>query len=478
MMSVQYTKEQQRVIVARNRNLLVSAAAGSGKTAVLVERLIQKIMDEQHPVNIDQMLVMTFTEAAASQMKERISKTIEEELRKKPESVHLQKQALLIHSAPISTIHRFCLNVLRNHFHEIDLDPGFRVADEGECKLLKAEIIQKVLEAAYQEGSEDFLHMTESYSAKKTDVIIENLVENLYNYAMSYPIPKKWLKLCADAYDVTGKESPEDFPWVNVIVNEVQEMLVEIKTSVSKAITFCTMSDGPFGYLEAVKSDLAYVDLLLGIESFKEYERAFSLLSFEKLGRNSSKSAIDPYKQEMVKTLREQYKKQLLQIRDQYFYDTPENLFDGMKESARAVNALVKLTEEFIDQYGEAKREKNIIDFNDMEHMALDILLEESGDELIPSKTAKEYQDYYEEVLIDEYQDSNLVQEYLVKSISKQDQKNIFMVGDVKQSIYRFRLARPELFMEKYHTYQTVKEVNTEANTEANAEANTEANTA
>ena len=458
-----FTSEQQKVIDSRNQNLLVSAAAGSGKTAVLVERIIQRVMEQENPTDIDRMLVMTFTEAAAGEMKERIGNAIEARLREEPNDKHLQKQSLLIHNAPITTIHGFCLNVVKNHFHEIDIDPGFRVADEGECRLLKADVMEQVLEAAYEGAEENFVYMAECYGAKKSDSAIEDLVGKLYTYAMSHPYPGEWLTACKEAYETRGITRVEDYAWCEDIMRDITNTLADIREQAEHILQLCTEPQGPYMYERAVQADIEIMERLLRCHTYSQYREAFSKVVFETLGRSKSGDDVDPVKKDIAKGLRDDYKKMIDRLKEQYFYETEDNLLNDMKQSKRAVDALIDLTSEFMAAYDTAKREKNIIDFDDMEHMALRILLTKENGELHPTKTANEYRDYFSEILVDEYQDSNLVQEYLINSISKEtneaaDLHNVFMVGDVKQSIYRFRLARPELFMDKYHKYPVAGE--------------------
>ncbi len=451
-----YTSEQQSVITTRDKNILVSAAAGSGKTAVLVERIIRRVLDEEAPVNIDQLLVMTFTEAAAAEMKERIGSAIEAALKEQPMNAHLQKQSLLIHQAPITTIHGFCLNVVKNHFHEIDLDPYFRVADEGECKLLKADVMEQVLETAYGQSDADFLYMVECYGSKKNDASVEELITGLYNFAMSYPFPEQWLLNCKETYDIEEAAEIEELPWITSVIHDLKQTLQDVLEQLDTAQELCRESDGPGAYEPAVRADMEMLEELEKCETYRQFHKAFQGLEYSRLGRCKASDGTDPDKKEMVKALRDRCKKMLEKLKEQYFYQTPEQMLADMKLCKRPVAALADLTREFIRVYAEAKREKNIIDFNDMEHMALAILLEQQDDgSTVASRTAMEYRDYYAEIMVDEYQDSNLVQEYLIKSISREPigEYNVFMVGDVKQSIYRFRLARPELFMEKYDSF-------------------------
>ncbi|MDO5574954.1 MAG: helicase-exonuclease AddAB subunit AddA, partial [bacterium] len=453
---MKFTDEQQSVITTRDNDILVSAAAGSGKTAVLVERIIRRVLDAEKPVNIDQLLVMTFTEAAAAEMKERIGNAIEAALKEQPLNTHLQKQSLLIHQAAITTIHGFCLNVVKNHFHEIDLDPYFRVADEGECRLLKADVMEQILETAYDGANEDFLYMTECYGAKKSDSSVEELVTNLYNFAMSYPFPEQWLLKCKEAYQLDDCKSIEELPWIADVIRDMRQTLSDILQQAETALELCQEPDGPRAYEAAVQNDLERLEELSSCETYWAFYQAFSHLEYARLGRMKAGDGTDPEKKDLVKGIRDRYKKLIDRLQEQYFFTSPEQMLEDMKLCGRPVSALIDLTCSFMRAYAEAKREKNIIDFNDMEHMALEILLEHSDGGIMPSKTAMEYRDYYTEIMVDEYQDSNLVQEYLIRSISKESvgAHNVFMVGDVKQSIYRFRLARPELFMEKYGRYK------------------------
>ena len=192
-MGVVFTKEQQQVIDLRNRNILVSAAAGSGKTAVLVERIITRLTKDESPIDVDQLLIVTYTEAAASEMKERIRNAIEKALEEKPDDVHLQRQSTLVHHAQVTTIHSFCLSVIRDYFHTIDLDPGFRIGEEGELKLLKRDVLEELLEACYTEGKPEFLNFVESFASGKDDKKLEEIILQLYEYSRSYPNPETWL---------------------------------------------------------------------------------------------------------------------------------------------------------------------------------------------------------------------------------------------------------------------------------------------
>ncbi len=449
-MGVNWTTEQKKVIELRKRNILVSAAAGSGKTAVLVERIITMLTDKKNPVDVDRLLIVTFTEAAAAEMKERISIAIEKALETEPENVHLQRQATLIHNASITTIHSFCLSVIREYFHVLDMDPGFRIAEEGERKLLKQDVLDELLEKCYEEGSQDFLDFVEKFGTGRNDKKIEEIILNLYEYTRGYPQPEKWLMECQKVY----KDNSTKFEWSSYVVKTVKESLSELRMPIKEAIQICEQSDGPYMYGDMCEKDMSVLENLLKHDSYEKMHEEINKVSWTRLSTKKDET-VDEDKKKKVKTLREVVKKRIKEITDKYFYAPIEELKEDIKLASESVTVLCRLVNEFEQCYTKKKQSKNLIDFSDMEHYALKILTCEEDGKLVPSATAKEYQDKFIEVMIDEYQDSNLIQEAILTSVStvNQNQYNIFMVGDVKQSIYRFRLARPELFMEKYDTY-------------------------
>ena len=456
-MSVSYTMEQQRVIDTHGCNLLVSAAAGSGKTAVLVERIVKMVSDETHPVDIDRLLIVTFTNAAAAEMRERISSAISEKLIKEPENEHLQRQAALLHNAQITTIDSFCLFVIRNHFHTIGLDPGFRIADEGELKLLRNDVLGEVLEECYQKGAESFLYAMEYFSTGSRDNAVEEAVLKLYDFAMSNPFPEEWLRQRKDDYAVSEDtvEAFLELDWLKSLMEKVALSLHSLIDQISYCIRVCEEPDGPYMYGELLEQEKEQLERLVRAKNYEECASLFAAVSF---GRLSSKKdvTVSAAKRELVKGIRTKVKEHLQEIGKNYFAQSAEGVMRQMGVCREAVCALVDLTLQFKEAFDKTKRDKNLLDFDDIEHFALSILLRRTENGRIePTETALEYRDYFTEILIDEYQDSNFVQEYLLSAISGEAQGhfNRFMVGDVKQSIYKFRLARPELFMEKYNTY-------------------------
>lgn len=445
-MGVTWTTEQQKVISLRNRNILVSAAAGSGKTAVLVERIIQRLMDKDHPMDVDRLLVVTFTEAAASEMKERIRDAIEKKLTEEPENAHLQRQATLIHHAQITTIHSFCLSVIREYFHTIDLEPGFRTAEEGERKLLMQDVMEELLEEEYVKGEKEFLDFVEAVSPGRDDKKTESLIIELYEFSRSNPEPEVWLSGCVEGYRQVKEKPWDEIPFVKEAVHYTKNCLKDMDEILSYAKEICESPEGPAKYSEALSSDLKKIRDASQKEEFSQFQQALGEFKFDKLAANRDKT-VSEEKINLVKMLREQVKKELSELRDQYFYEPQEELQQDMKTAAPFAEELVRLTIAFGKRFEEKKRSGNIIDFSDMEQYALRILKKED--------VAEEYREKFEEIMIDEYQDSNLIQETLLTQISRIPKGiyNVFMVGDVKQSIYRFRLSRPELFMEKYDTY-------------------------
>lgn len=451
-MGVSWTTEQQQVIDLRNRNILVSAAAGSGKTAVLVERIVKIITDKNHPVDIDHLLIVTFTNAAAAEMRERIGNAIEKALDEQPGNEHLLRQLTLIHNAQITTIDSFCLYVVRNHFHEINLEPNFRIGDEGELKLLREDVLGRVLEQNYEEPSEAFSDFVEGYASGRTDAALNEMILQLYEFSRSYPWPEKWLDSFVGIYRIENREELDRAEWLAPLTENICFVLKDCEQLLRQALAVTQQDDGPDMYEKAVRSDLEKYESLSKLTSFCELSGALSDIKYDRLASSRGFEG-DPDKLELVKSLREQAKDVVKKLCRQYFFCSPEMMIEQLERTEPMLEEVVRLTKQFADEFAAAKRRKNLVDFHDVEHFALQILVDEETEKA--KKTAEEFRDTFEEIMIDEYQDSNEVQETLLRSISREErgENNIFMVGDVKQSIYRFRLARPELFMKKYDSY-------------------------
>ncbi|MDE6917964.1 MAG: UvrD-helicase domain-containing protein [Lachnospiraceae bacterium] len=441
-MAVKFTPDQQRVIDTRNCNILVSAAAGSGKTAVLVERIIQMITDERQPVDIDRLLIVTFTSAAAAQMRERISRAVAQKLEENPESEHLQRQASLIHNAQITTIDSFCLFVIRNNFNEIGLDPAFRVADESEIKMLEADVMGRLLEEAHTEPTERFLQFVECYSTGTNENKIEEAILRLYHFSMSYPFPEQWLTERLEDYKVEDVSAFSGKKWFQCALAYIRTILQECRDRLCQALEITGSVGGPIQYAENLTADIELVERLQCASGYHELYDLFTYSSFTRLSAKKGEN-VDPVLKDMVKAIREEVKKNIADLKKFLFQISVEDTLGDMAACQEAVEELVSLTLAFKRMLDQSKRDKNVIDFSDMEHFALQILLRVDADKnVVPSNTALELQDYFAEIMIDEYQDSNEVQELLLKCISGEDKGrfNRFMVGDVKQSIYKFRL--------------------------------------
>lgn len=460
-MSIQYTPDQQKVIDLRDRNILVSAAAGSGKTAVLVERIIRMICDETRPVDVDRLLIVTFTNAAAAEMRERIRLGLERELEEHPDSEHIERQVTLLHNALITTIDSFCLYLIRNHFQEIGLDPAMRVADEGESKLLKQDVLQALLEEHFAEGDPAFAACVEFFCPGGRESVLEQHILKLHEYAESCPWPEQWLEERKGDYAAADEAAWGHSSCGEYLRRYLIRMVQGCADSLEHMLELCADGDGPYMYVPVLEQER---DMLRNLPekiapegeefSMTRMAQGLSELNFGKLPVKKD-PAVSPEKRELVKALRSEVKDTLRELQEQFFA-TPISLsLEQMSACQGPVCTLVELAQEFGRAFRERKQEKKLMDFSDIEHYALEILLHREEGEIVPSPVAREYRDYFREILIDEYQDSNLVQEYLLRAVSGEEEGhyNRFMVGDVKQSIYKFRLARPELFLEKYETY-------------------------
>lgn len=450
---MKFTESQQKVIDLRNKNILVSAAAGSGKTAVLVERIIGLITDRESPVDIDRLLIVTFTNAAAAQMKERIQSALEKKLEEEPENENLLRQVTLLHHAQITTIDSFCLFLVKNHFHEIGLDPGFRVADPGEIQLLKQDCLGEIMEELLENETttEEFQHLLETIAFRGRERVLEEMVLKLHSYSESFPWPREWLKQRLQDYSIEKK--PEETEWGKEIQNLYDSRLQQMMDTLSMARDLCSQEDGPYMYLETLLAD---EEILMGLKKagWKEACETKPEIRFRRISSKKD-PVVSEEKKEVVKNLRDQVKKEAGKLQEDFLRYSYGQILEQMEEISKVEKTLLHTVVCFGNRFQEKKRERNLLDFSDMEHFALEILTirtpeEEAG--FLPTKTALDYQQFYQEIMIDEYQDSNLVQEILLQSLSG-NQKNRFMVGDLKQSIYKFRLARPEIFLEKYHTY-------------------------
>ncbi|MCM1257676.1 MAG: helicase-exonuclease AddAB subunit AddA [Roseburia sp.] len=447
-----WTDDQKKVITLRDRNILVSAAAGSGKTAVLVERIIGRILDKEHPLDIDRMLIVTFTNAAAAEMRERIREAIESGLEKEPFNVNLQKQSSLVHHAQITTIHSFCLYLIRSYFHQIDLEPDFRIGEEGELNLLREDVLSELLNENYEIGEESFFRFVETFATGKKDDMLHDLILKLYHFANSHPWPLEWLSDLGKPYGMIGKEELCESLWMKKAMEYLGFLFLDLKAKAEENVRLTMMEDGPGYAREAAESDRDKVEGLWACKSYEDLGKRIASLSFDRLpskkGYQGSEEKLDLFKEN-----RDGIKACIKKVKEQFFFGDMDVILQRIWDMQPVMEELLRLVSAFMEKYDAKKREKNVLDFDDLEHFALKILIREEDKEL--REAARECQHLFEEVMVDEYQDSNLIQEEILRAVSRESmgECNRFMVGDVKQSIYRFRLARPEIFMEKYDRY-------------------------
>ncbi len=457
----QWTDEQWSAISLHGQDLLVAAAAGSGKTAVLVERIIRRITAEEDPIDVDRLLVATFTNAAAAEMRQRIREALEQELFRHPDSQHLRRQLALMNKTSITTLHSFCLEVIQRYFQVIGIDPKFRIASETEAELLRNDVLEQLMEEVYGSSPEesDFWRLVDWFGGERGDEALSRLVLRLYDFSRSHPWPEHWLKRTAQSFESAGADSGGDSDvWLQSLAADVQLELRGALGLLREAAKLAALPSGPAPYAETLRDDAAYVEHLLDITQNRSWEHAYH--AFQSSGFGKLKPCrgehIDKELQERVKSLREQAKKQIGAIRDELFQRPPSDFFAEMREMAPMMQELVELVLAFGERYGAEKAAKGLVDFADLEHFCLQALRspDSTPDCLMPSPAALDYRERFVEVLIDEYQDTNMVQEAIVELISRRQPGNRFMVGDVKQSIYRFRLAEPGLFLGKYKTFR------------------------
>ena len=438
---MEFTEEQKRVIECRDKNILVSAAAGAGKTAVLTERIIGRILDKDDPVDIDRILTVTFTNAAASEMKERIRKRLLDLVFEDPSNERIRTQLNLIHNASIMTIDAFSSRVIKDNFELINLDPSFRVGDANEVSLLSDEALSEVLDEEYELGSKDFLEFIESCSPGKEDKDISEYITKLSKAADSRPDREEWLKSLISPYEKAAEGEFENEPWVEALMDITDNVLKSIKRSYEEAVRLSLSPGGPYHYEEILKVEETKVSSLISERTYKGRYELFRNLDFDRLPSKRDDS-IDTALRETVKEMRGSLKSRLQKVGQKFFNRTPEEAAKTMALGFTPVSELIRLTLRYRERFAEKKDDRNILDFSDIEEKALKILKLGAADI---------YRDYYKEVMTDEYQDSNSLQEEILNSIATD--RDRFSVGDVKQSIYGFRLAEPGIFMKKYFDY-------------------------
>ncbi|WP_346889998.1 helicase-exonuclease AddAB subunit AddA [Clostridium sp. UBA1056] len=456
MSSVKWTEEQQKAINIRYRNTLVSAAAGSGKTAVLVERIIKIITDRDNPVDIDKLLIVTFTNAAAAEMRERIGEAINKRIKEEPNNRNLQTQLILLNKASISTLHSFCLNLIKNNFHQLDIEPNFRVGDTTEINLLKVEALEELMESKYIEGKEEFIQLVESYCGNKSDRALAEMVLRLYNFSMSMGDPVAWLREKSELFNVGEDFSFESLHFKDALLKELREDIINALEINNEGLDFVLNNPILDKYKATFENDGEILERTLTIieEGLKEETKYIEEATFGRIPTLTKLTEEEKIIQKQAKDLRDAAKGIYVDVRSKILNATSEDNIKITRRLYPLMKELVSLVIEFKDIFDKSKRERGIIDFNDQEHFALEILRDKEVKNE-PSNIALELKNKFEEILVDEYQDSNNVQEEIINLIcrTEKDTRNVFMVGDLKQSIYRFRMAKPELFKSKKESY-------------------------
>lgn len=466
------TPEQEKIINARNTSLLVSAAAGSGKTAVLVERIVSIVCDEKDPTDIDRILVVTFTQSAAAEMKERILKRINEKLDEDPDNENLRRQTTLVHRALITTIDSFCLDVIRNHFGDADIDPDFRVCDEGEAHLIRMDVLSRTLEKAYENADPDFLNCVESFCPGNNDSTLEDIILSLSNVADSYPWPLEYLEERKKDHSIKSKDEFKGSDIEKAVLCTVRAFCESAIRITERAIRVCEHNPEIENYLPALSSDRDLFESLLKVICAGDYENVYEKITGLSDGKEKLKAIKktgDSETDEIVEALKKEiqnYRKlswgEIDKAIQRYFSFTLTEYVEMIKGCENNLNALLDVVMDFKREYAAEKKKRHTVDFSDLSHFALDILTTHKVKDGVvivePTDAAIEYRSRFVQVMTDEYQDSNLVQERILDAVSgdRIGLHDRFIVGDVKQSIYGFRQARPDLFVEKQKQYTSV----------------------
>lgn len=416
--------------------------------------MIQKIIKDK--IDIDSILIVTFTNAAASEMKERILEAIYKKIEENPEDSHLQRQITLLNKANISTIHSFCLEVIKNNFFEIDISPNFRIGESSEIELLKMDVLDELFEEKYNLGDKDFLELVETYSSYRGDDDLRTLVLDIYKFIQSSPFPNEWLEKAVEKFNIDINTKFEDTVWGEILINNYLEYIDETKLNLQNLVELLDTNFELEKYSKVLKNDIENLEQI----KTNNWDDLISKISNFKFGTWPTDKKVTSNIKDSAYERRKNINKKFNDKKKEIIKYTSKEAVEDIVFTYNYLKILKNIIIEFSEKFSQKKKEKNIIDFSDIEHFALKILVkkDENGN-YIPTYVAKNYMSKFSEIAIDEYQDSNLVQEYILSKISTG--KNVFMVGDVKQSIYKFRQARPELFLEKYNSYK-LKENKTE----------------
>ncbi|NRD78384.1 helicase-exonuclease AddAB subunit AddA [Bacillus sp. BRMEA1] len=457
---VTWTDDQWKAIAAKDKDILVAAAAGSGKTAVLVERIIQKIISEEAPINVDELLVVTFTSASAAEMRHRIGEALEKAINANPSSRHLRKQLSLLNKASISTLHSFCMDVIRKYYYLIDVDPDFRIADDTEAQLIRDEVMDELFEDEYgKKDNEAFFKLVDSFTNDRSDAALMEIIQSVYDFSRSNPLPAQYLQSIVSMYNVSAIANIEELPFIQTLLFDIELQLTAAREMIERGLEITKLPEGPAPRAENFLDDLQVIDALISArqDSWKALYEGMQTWAFSR-AKPVKKGQYDEELTAKAQKLRDKAKKKIQDIKEELFARRPESFLHDMEEMQPLIKSLVDLVEEFTKRFESIKREKGLVDYADLEHYCLEILTAEFSDEngFRPSEAAIAYREHFKEVFVDEYQDTNMVQETVLMLITKDNEAtgNLFMVGDVKQSIYRFRLAEPNLFLGKYNRFR------------------------
>lgn len=450
-----WTKEQEKAIHNKNNNILVAAAAGSGKTTVLVERIINKITNEN--IDVDKLLIVTFTNAAATEMRERVLDSIYKKIEEEPDNLRLQKQLILLNKSHISTIHSFCLEVIKNNFYKTNISPNFRLANTPEIELLKMEVLEETFDELYEEKSKNFINLINTYCGYRSDDKLKEIILKIYKFIQSMPYPEEWLENQVQKFNLNIETDFSETIWGKIIIEDVKEKIENYINSLKNISKELKKDSELENWYLCILEDISKLEYICRFEKWDDIYEELNKISFAKW---PTKRNFEAEVKDRAKNIRDEIRLNLLtdasSIKNKTFIYKSHKANEDIYEMYENLNEIKRIVVRFSEKFKAEKLKKNIIDFNDIEHLALEILVmkDEKGRH-IPTDVAKEYQKMFEEIAIDEYQDSNEIQEEILKQVSRGN--NIFMVGDVKQCIYKFRQAKPELFLEKYRTYEDNK---------------------
>ena len=466
-MGVKWTPEQESAIMSPKdsnlgaQTLLVAAAAGSGKTAVLVERIITRLKDMENPLSVQELMVVTFTKAAAAEMSARIGVALAKAMEStddKALQARLERQLNLLPSAHISTLHSFCQWVIRSYFYKLDIPPTARIGNEAEMALLKQEVLENLLKEAYEHNTYGIFDLSDFFSDDKSDAGLQDKVLSLYEFAMSQSNPDGWMRHAVEPYKAAQEQDLRDTLWGRAMWDEQQAEIDRIANRIEQMEPLLESPVGPKKWDKVYQEQLAALAQLKGAQTWSDMVDVcrnldtFTKASFTSLGKALEKGEVDGALADEFKSLGSQNKDSLKGMKNGLFHIDESVLQQQFKDQYPLIHNLVELTIAFHKAYDEAKKEQGIMDFSDLEHLCLALLVEPgTEDDPQPSEVALELQDTFKEIMVDEYQDTNGVQETIINLISRVD--NRFYVGDVKQAIYSFRMADSSLFMNKYNTY-------------------------